>query len=292
MNNFNPELERAAQDGSEWMFGAVETDLALVPLSIRLLFAPKGVPQFNLVMDTNGCASRSPLNICETKFTYFYNTTMHPACKKWLEDNKYIVDGKVVFNDAFIEILSGTTPQGNSLKAPIDAIRKNGLIPAYMLPLDPNATWEQYMDKGRITQAMYDLAEEFLKRFTINYEQVDNKKFAAALQEDLLAVAGYAWPSPVGGIYPRTEGDFNHAFATVDPDIDALDNYDPFIKKLAKDYLFFEWGYTLSITAQNPYPAETIALFDILQKYGLLSFFAEAWSRLVASGLKVSGLRR
>lgn len=289
MKNFDPELEYAHQDGTEWLFGAVKTDLGLIPASVRVQYAPKGVPQFNLVMDTSGCASRSPLNIWETKFTYFYKNGMHPACKKWLEDNGYVEDGKVVFNDAFIEILSGTTPTGNSLKAPIDTAYRKGLIPRYMLPLEPNMTWEQYMDKKRITQAMYDLADEFRKRFTINYEQVAFSRFTEALEEDLLAVGGYAWPDPINNVYPRVDDPFNHAFAAMDNDIHAIDNYDPYIKLLAKNYKLFEWGYSLSITSQNPYPQETIALFDILSKYGLLRFFAEALSRLVASGIKGFG---
>lgn len=280
MNNFNPELERAHQDGTEWKFGAVANDLGLIPLEIRLSEIPVGVPQFNNVMDTDGCASRSPLNILETKFTYFYQNAMHPACKKWLEDNKYVVNEKVVFNDAFIEILSGTTQNGNSLKAPVDAIRTQGLIPSYMLPLESNMTWEQYMDKNRITPAMYELAAQFKRRFGINYEQVPLSQFKEAMTEDLLSVAGHGWPDPVNSIYPRVDGEFNHAFACVDPVIHALDNYDPFVKDLAPDYELFDWGYSLSITSQNPYPDETVSIFTTLQKFGLLKFFADAIARL------------
>lgn len=275
MNTFDEVKERAEQDGTEWTFGAIQSDLALIPLEVRLQYAPEGVKQFNNIMDTNGCASRSPLNVLETKFTYFYQTTMHPTLKKWLEDNKYVVNGKVVFNDAFIEILSGTTQQGNSLKMPIDTIRKQGLIPAYMLPLEDNMTWEQYMDKGRITKAMYDLAEAFKKRFTINYEQVSSDQFLNALKVDFLSVAGFAWPTPVNGVYQSTSTSFNHAFATVDPTIHALDNYEPYVKQLAPTYTLFEWGYALSVPNQNPAPEEQVMVFETLAKYGLLSFFLD-----------------
>lgn len=270
MNNFNPELERAHQDGTEWQFGSVATDLALVPLDVRVQYTPIGVPQYNKVMDTDGCASRAPLNILETKFTYFFHNGMHPTLKKWLEDNKYIENDKVVFNDAFIEILSGTTQQGNSLKAPLDTIRKQGLLPRYMLPLEDTMTWDEYMDVKRITPAMYLLASEFKKRFTINYEQVFLPEFPKALAIDLLTVSGHGWPTPVNNVYPRVEDGFNHAFANINPDIDALDNYNPFVKRLAKDYKFFDWGYSLSITSQNPTPESVLHVFKRNLGYGMI----------------------
>jgi len=41
--------------------------------------------------------------------------------------------GKVILNNAFVEILSGTTKTGNSLKAPLDTIRLYGVIPTHFL---------------------------------------------------------------------------------------------------------------------------------------------------------------
>jgi hypothetical protein len=280
---FDEAKERGEQDGTEWIYGAVETDLGFVPISLRLANAPDGVPQFNAYMDTNGCASRAPLNILETKFTYLYKTSMHPALKAWLEKNGYIENGKVAFNDAFIEILSGTTKQGNSLKAPIEAIRKNGLIPKSALPLGDRMSWDEYMNPARITAAHSKQGREFLRRFVISYEQVPYAGILDALSDDLVDVGGYGWPQPKDGVYPRTELPANHAFACATPAIDALDNYDPFQKRLAADYRFFDWGYSLSITAQNPYPEETLTLFETLQRLGLLAFFAEALRRLVAA---------
>jgi hypothetical protein len=277
---FDEFQERAIVDGSEYFYGAIETDLAAVPVSVRLQYAPKGVLQYNNMMDTNGCSSRADLNVVEAKLDYFYEHGMHPAIQRWCNDNGYRPNGRFELCDAFIEILSGTTPQGNSLKTPIDTFYRYGAIPAALIPLKDDMTWEQYMNASRITQAHKDLAEAFNKRIKWNYEIVAATDFLTALQDDYLIVAGHGWSTPVNGVYPRTDAAFNHAFATANPEIDALDNYVPFTKRLAKNYKFFDWGYSLSITAQNPYPAETVALFDVLQKYGLLSFFAEAWKRL------------
>lgn len=105
-----------------------------------------------------------------------------------------------MLNDAFIEILSGTTPTGNSLKAPIDAIYRYGVIPARFLPLEDGMTWEQYNNPARITQNMRDLGAEFKRRIGINYEQIPSSQFLAALEEDFLSVAGHGWPAPVNGV--------------------------------------------------------------------------------------------
>ena len=190
--------------------------------------------------------------------------------------------GKVKLNDAFIEILSGTTRQGNSLKAPLDTARKVGVIPAAMIPLNNDMAWDVYMNPARVTQEHRDLGAQFLRRLPINYEQVPLRQFFEATTMDSLSTALRAWSVPIDGVYPRIEGQFTHAVDRFTNEIEIFDTYEPFIKKLAKDYIFFEWGYSISIPMQNPYPDETIALFEVLQKYGLLRFFSEALRRLIA----------
>lgn len=288
MQNFNPDLEREAQDGTEFKYGAVLTDLAAVPVQERLTYLPKGVLQFNNITDTQGCASRGPLNILETKLDYFYDHGMHPNIKQWFDDNGYRIEGKFALNDCFIEILSGTTQQGNSLKAPVDTVYRYGVIPAYLIPLKEGMTWEQYMDRNRITQSHLELGKQFIRRIGLAYEQVPLSQFADAVEDDLLDVALHAWLQPTNGVYPRTQGVFNHVVVKINNEIDAFDNYLPYIKRLAKDYIFFDWGYSLSVVRQTPYPDETITLFETLQKYGLLAFFARAIELLYATKPPVS----
>lgn len=265
MNTFNPERERAAQRGDEYRYGAIDTDLAMVPLDDRLRYAPDGVLQFNDVMDTNGCASRAPVNVYKAKYTYLYHNGMHPALKEWLKGPHYIggksysylvgngKDTKVVFDETYIEIKSSTDPAGNSLKEPIHAVHKHGLIPE-CLPLGDGMTWAEYMNPKRITAEHDALASEFMKRFGNNYEQVARKDFPTAVLEDYLVVAGHGWGTEKKGVYQRTDARLNHAFAIANWVINALDNYLPFIKTLVKDYKLFDWGYSLSITRQTPYP--------------------------------------
>lgn len=285
MNTFDEQKERDAQRGDEWQFGAIQTDLGLIPRHLRLQYFPDGVLQFNNIMDSQGCASRAPNQDCEAKFEYFYKTSMHPNLKEWVDKIGYRKSGKFAVSDAFIEILSGTTKNGNSLKAPIDTIHKYGLIPAEYLPLEDGMTWEEYMDPKRITEDMIVIGKEFLRRFSLGYEQLTNDQFLSALEEDMVVCAVHAWPEPVGTIYPKTIGSFNHAVMLGTPDIYALDNYTPFIKQLAKDYNFFPWGYSLSITGQNPFPDEQVKLFNLFEKFNILKWFAEAWERLVKSSI-------
>lgn len=269
-------MERQQQDGTEWLLGAVSVDLAPVPLTLRLAYAPDGVLQYNNIFDTNGCASRSPINYAEAKLNYLWDNGMHPALKEWFEKNGYRKDNRFLLSDAFIEILSGTGPNGNSMKAPVDAIYRYGLIPQHLLPLEEGMTREDYFNPDRITAEMLRLGKEFLRRVTFNYEKVLLADFMAALETDYLCVAGHGWSEPKNGIYPRTEAPFQHAWLNMTPTVHALDNYTPFVKTLAKDYKYFEWGYSLSITSQNPFPDETVSLFETLKKFNLLAYFATA----------------
>ncbi len=246
--------------------GSIKVDLAAVPLADRLPCAPVGVLQRNNIMDTNGCASRAPLNALETKLTYLYTHGLDPWLRQWLRDKGYIQNGKVVLNDAFIEILSGTARDGNSLKAPVDAIYRFGVIPAHYLPLEDGMTWDEYMNPARITQEMRDLGQQFLLRFGINYEKVTQAEMADAIEDDLLSVGLHAWPLPVNGVYPANEGQPNHAVCKVTNSIHILDNYVPFTKLLAPDYKTFDWGWSISITRLTPDPVQELGrLAKILQ---------------------------
>ena len=198
--------------------------------------------------------------------------------------NKIKTSGRIAINDAFIEILSKTTRAGNSLKAPVEALHTYGAIPADAIPLKEGMTWEEYMNPARVTEEHKKLGKEFLKRISIGFEQVHPTSFVQALKDDMLDVAGYAWPVPENGVYPRVEGaTFNHAFMLANDSINAFDNYVPYVKLLAKDYKFFDWCYSISITNQNPYPEEVLTLFEVLQRKGLLAFFADAVKRLFST---------
>ena len=190
--------------------------------------------------------------------------------EKWLRENGYVNDG-VTFSDRWIALLSGTTRSGNSFKAPLDAVRKNGLIPK---PLFPQVfAFDEYYDPSKITDKMKEIAEGFKQRFYVNYEKAYEKEYPKALKHDMIMVGGFAWPEPTNGIYPRTERDPNHAFMVIKtPKYEVFDNYTDFsggfLKKLSPDYDLLDYGYTLKINREQiiKRPQRTYWWFDVWNK--------------------------
>lgn len=247
----NWDMELAAMRDTDYIFG-IGKPLSGLADSIENpeKYLPTGELQRGK-QDAMDCSPRSVHNDLETRFNYLIrNGILSVGNIKWLNDNSYLDEyGNVKFSDPFLAMMSNTTPQGNSLIAPHQSVRANGCIPGKILPPPPNFTWAQYHNKARITQEMIDLGLEFKKRFPTNYQRVYIDQFAA--MKSIIGVAGYAWPSPVNGVYPRTNTPPNHAFIIYKSPIPyrAFDNYldrgiaGDWIKQLAKDYKFYPHGY-------------------------------------------------
>lgn len=269
--NYGLDIERELREHSEedWMFGATESKrcIALIPQEKRERYLPKGEVQRGKE-DFMDCASRGPVNDLEAKFTYLLKEDLlDKEDEDWFKKKGYIESGRITFSDRFISIKSGTTHSGNSLKGPIDAIHRYGLIPKKMLPAKESMTFAQYQDPKSITPKMDALGLEFLTRFTVNYERVLAPQFSAAIDEDMLVVGGYAWPFPVNGEYPRDLRMPNHAFLYFKtPRYHIFDNYiegrDDYIKKLAADYILMDYGYRLFIS--KTVSSATLSLIDEL----------------------------
>lgn len=261
---FSPELEKAHRTEEDYVFGAFSQPcIADIPEGEREKYLPKGELQ-NIGEEKMDCASRGPINILETKFNFLVqNKKLSEDNYTWLIKNGYISNNLpfgseevVCFSDAFIAIKSGTTRQGNSLKAPLQAIHEHGLIPKSLLP--QVASFNDYYNPKRITPEMEELGKEFVKRFPITYEIVFEVHFSELYKEDMLDLAGFAWPVPVNGEYPRTTNSPNHCFMGFkNPKHFIFDNYldtdGDFIKKLASDYDLNDYGYRISV-AENKVP--------------------------------------
>lgn len=266
------EKQKTDESDTDWRFGAASIPcIAQIPVADRQKYLPKGELQFG-AGDFEDCTSRGPINILQTKFNYLYQTNrLIPANKKWLEDKGYVQDGHVVFSKRFTSIKSGTTPTGNSIIAPIHSIHADGLIPEIMLPQDPSMTWNTYNRASDITPAMVALGQAFLKRFQINYEAVAASQFASALEADMLDVAGFAWLSPVNGVYPDPgpSQPFCHVFQIYGlPAFYVFDNYvdgfdGDFIKLIDPHYTLYQTGYRIFITSEMvDNPADDAQLAD------------------------------
>jgi hypothetical protein len=251
---FRPDLELFHYEPTDWVFGGASVPCrALIPFGKRTKYLPQGEVQYE-ADDFEDCATRGPINILETKFNYLLGEHLLTDPEvKWLLDNKYLVNGKVTFSKRWISMMSNTTPTGNSLKAPVDAIHRYGLIPETMLQQMPGMTWTEYNDRTKMTPAMTALGLQFLKYFPINYERVFLADYPSIIENDEIAVAGFAWPNPVNGIYPRTAGAFNHCFMYfLQPAYVIFDNYvdtvdGDYIKLLASDYNLMDYGYRVYI---------------------------------------------
>jgi hypothetical protein len=262
MKNYgiNIEKELREQSPEDWLAGESSLKpLIRVPLGKRSFYLPEGEVQKG-AEDTMDCASRAPHNIIEMSLLYgIVNEIFSKENIKWLFDKEYAFydeneNIRVEVSDAFTAILSGTTELGNSLKAPLDSIRKNGLIPKKNLPLLPDMTLAQYLRMNRITTDMIDLGKDFASRFVINYDKMLSSEFRKKIIEDCIVVGGYAWKDPVNGEYPVSDEQPNHAFVLYElPHYLAFDNYTDlvdgdFTKKIASDYKFLPYGYRIFIS--------------------------------------------
>jgi len=284
---FNLELEQAHQKPTDWRLGAAPVCVALIPEGRRTFYAPIGEVQRG-AEDTMDCVTRGMHNIIEAKLNYLWKENKLPeAHRAFLKDNGYLVDGQIELSDAFNAINSGTTRYGNSLIAPLDAIRKNGVIPKERMPLLPEMTFDEYHDSARITPELRTLGLKFLELFNINYEKIDSDDFPVVLNMDMIVTGGFAWPNPVNGIYPRVESDPNHCFDLwQQPTYFVFDNYidsvdGDYFKQLAPNYKLIDHGYRIIITLNGAEaPVEVKKNIVPTKKLSLIARFVAALKKL------------
>jgi len=288
----NLEREKLETDGTEWEFGAASPDCVFaVDFEKRSLALPQGELQRGKE-DFQDCVTRAYLNILETKLSYNYRIGfIKKENRDWLLENGYVTIRDTIpyveLSDRFIAILSGTTRTGNSLKAPAHAIHEYGLIPKSLLPKG-NMTWDEYHNPLSITEDMKKLGDEFLERFPINYEKVPIDDLNTLLKRDMATVGVFAWPSVVNGEYPRVEYPFTHAVMAFGlPETYIFDNYPEtssdkreWVKKLASDYRYFEYGYRVYVSG-DILPVDRISV-----TVSILTSIVNLYKQVVALFLK------
>ena len=285
--NWSKEL--AERDGTEYQHlkGVSPISIFAIPPDLRETYLPKGERQ-NIGEEKMDCVSRAVCNWYESELTYAYkNGLLTKDNEKWLDDNGYInSEGQIELSDVWVALGSGTTREGNSLKAPVDFARKNGMIPKHLLP-QLNGFDENY-DPARLTEKMKYLAIEFFKRFTMNYEQVSELQFSQ--NSDGLICALFAWEAPVNGIYQRNDLDPNHSVYRFVKKINhfIFDNYEEspsdFIKELVQEFNFMDYAYRLYFTAQKESPKIEVTVEKKSIFSGLVGIFKNLWRRLFDPG--------
>ena len=174
-------------------------------------------------LETMGCTGFSLLSIIEILHKF-----------KWAEEvNK---------SDRFTNKMSGVTANGNSMNTVLESVRKNhGAVNQSDWPNNVDKlTWAQYY--SAIPQEIKDKGLMWLKDYEIGYEAVYNTKQAIleALKFSPLYIAIYAWYLK-DGLYVAV-GNPNHAGVLVGGNNDygiVFDSYDPFIKKVSWNNIFF-----------------------------------------------------
>lgn len=274
MKNYGINLEKEKLELSEKdrKFGGQQNPepIAIIPENLIEQFLPKGEVQKGKE-DTMDCVARAINNNVESQLNYLLKIKQLPD-ENWFRDKGYITENGFELSDAFLAILSGTTKEGNSLKAPLDTIRKLGAIPKRMLPLESWMTFDDYMNPDRITPSMRALGLQFLDRLQINYEQVSESDFDKCAEPIVTCL--YAWTLPINGEYPKSTLPFNHCIMkfknriirhyVFDNYIDIVDG--DFIKKLAQDYLFYNYGYRI-ILSKSVKKEETLNFIEKMIKF-------------------------
>lgn len=196
--------------------------------------------------ETSACTIFSGLDCLETVFMFFLkNNLFPPDLTLWLRANGYFNNGFINFSDRYsaqfaeIEPLSGTYQYkaGNALR--------QGLIPETMFPY----TTDNYYNNKAITAEMTALAEEFIKRFTVNWYWVENISIGLH-SSPLQGIVKYA--DGTGILKP--EGRLNHAimvYGQADDYLKIDDSYSIREKKYGKDFVFSFMGFSLTINNNN-----------------------------------------
>ena len=198
--------------------------------------------------ETYACTLFGGSDAIEALFNlYLLTGRISPADIKWLQDNGYLQDGRINFSDRFpaqfaeVEIGVGTYQYKAN-----NALRKY-LIPEAMFPY----VTEGYYDKSKITPEMMSLAEEFCKRFFINWYWVENTEYILQ-KTPMSAVVHFA----NGDGILKPEGAFNHCIFVDNEESDCYDIDDSYAqqdKRYGKDFVsnFVGYSLTLNTTLMN-----------------------------------------
>lgn len=255
---FNPKKEKEEQSPTDWVLGAktpmgmadevAGLVLALHAWSRRIVngiyqktnnawnhcvisyiekfseYYPKGEVQ-NLGGEKMDCVTRGFINEIEKQLNYLYKTgKMSLGLINWLERKGFFKDGVIVLSNRIPAIMSGTSKNGNSLKAVIQWIENNGIHPR-IIPEDVPMTFNQYHDKSAVTKEVLDIGIESRDLIKINYAKVYIRNF-------LRYFGNFKWKIFDNYLDRGIAGDF--------------------VKHLAENYSMLEYAYRIIINLGEP----------------------------------------
>jgi len=192
-------------------------------------FLPTEERQSGRLTDSMGCTGYSLLNCLETLAKAQFGTVWNKS-------------------DRYLNKMSGTTRNGNTMSNVLETVRKNfGALKEEHWPWDIETfDWDEYYKS--VPKNIQEIGKAWLKEYDLQYESVYNSKnlMKEALKYSPLYVAGYAWWKKGELYYSYAQA--NHCFMVFGyvegSHWLAFDSYDEFIKKLDWD---FNFAYVKSI---------------------------------------------
>lgn len=214
--------------------------------------------------DTSCCWDYSGVNVAETRLMIYWKLNLIPQdTKDWLIKNNYCdVNGEFDLSERWIAILAGSKNNGNYQLKFWQLAGVVGLIPQSMLTYDASQAFKfnnqndfnnDYFNPNVITSEMKAMGLEFLKRFTIQAENLKGGYFndiqvtlQTYLKEGSMQI-GHPVPqdgswNKVNVDYPigRTIADHATELYKFDPTsaypFGDYDTYNPNPKNLSKNY--------------------------------------------------------
>lgn len=237
-------------DEEEFVAGAANELTFDYEVNTWIDYLVRGERQRRGRLETMACVTFSALSDIETHFNY---QKMHNMITvenwTWLQEKGYIENGELNLSDRFTAKMSGTRKEGNTGSAVAYSMYKHGVVPESVWPYTDGLSWDEFY--AEIHEDVKALGLEWVERFTINYQRVHHFDWDRLRKHSPLQIYVHAWGKEiVDDVYQKTTAGINHAIMDYHKDEVRyiFDTYDPFIKKLALDYMHYAWGYVYKLT--------------------------------------------
>ena len=190
-----------------------------------------------------GCVSWTGVQAVEEMLNALIRQNRLPQTHlDFLNENGYIVNGKVVCSKAYIWVLSATGQgSGNTFGNVASAIKNSGLIPESIYPFNPapGAKWSDVYKQP--TQKMLDMGKRFKDFFDIGYHYLTDKNFSQHLDDGPIQIAipicpGYNNDNPIKACSGPEAHSVLIDYVDSVNEKEIIDHYNPEVKLLSKDY--------------------------------------------------------
>jgi hypothetical protein len=204
---------------------------------------------YNDSYDTSLCTQYASTDVIEHIINWeLMNDNVPLTIKNWLDQEGYLVNGRLEISERLGGANSDMTPSGTYLYKAADAIRNLGIVPQSKLPLAKN--FNDNINPNLISEEIYALGRKSKEYIMINWNWVDRSQVSEVLKDSpLIATVNFANGD---GILSPT-GRHNHAIMVAGEESDHYvidDSYWEQYKKYDKNFVdnFLQFSITYNIT--------------------------------------------